>query len=139
MAIRTESLQLAPPQARAHAVSHLAALPSGAVVAVFDSRVDAAGSAVHLAAENPDRSAWIATGAQAALKVRAAREARSFLHRLIGGLSDDEAAVQRVIDQAEAGSTVLVTVSRDASTTLSRLAGARHVVEFGRWTTRTLR
>ncbi len=139
MAIRTESLHVVLPAARAEAGSRLAALPTGTVVAVFDSRIDAVSTAVQLAVENPDGSVWIATGAQAALKIRAARAARSVFHRLISGLSDDEVFVQSVIDQAERDKTVLVVQPRDSRTTLSCLAGARHVVEFGRWTTRPVR
>jgi len=139
MAIRTESLQLSVPRARAEAGSRLAALPSGTVVGVFDSRVDAVSTAVQLAVENPDGSVWIATGAQAAMKIRAARTARSFIHRLVSGLSDDEVLVSHVIAQAERDKTVLVVQPRDADATLARLAGARHVIEFGRWTTRPVR
>ena len=139
MAVRTESLHLSIPLARDEAGSGLAALPSGTVVAVFDSRVEAVATAVQLAVENPNGSVWIATGEQAALKIRAARAARSFLTRLAGRLSDDEAFVQHVLGEAEGDKTVLVVQPDDASATLSRLAGARHVIEFGRWTTRPLR
>ena len=111
----------------------------GTFVAVFDSRMDAVSTAVQLAVENPEGSVWIATGAPAALKIRAARAARSFLQRLISGLSDDEIFVRHVIAQAQADKTVLVVQPRDSQATLARLAGARHVVEFGRWTTRPLR
>ena len=65
MAIRSQSLNIALPQTRATASARLAALPNGTIVAVFDSRVDAVGTAVQLAVENPDGSVWIATGAQA--------------------------------------------------------------------------
>ena len=139
MAIRSESLRIVVPRPHAERGSHLAALPSGTVVAVFNSRVDAVGTAVQLAVENPDGSVWIATGAQAALKIRAARAARSILHRLFSGFSDDEAAVRRVIVEADRDKTVLVVQPRDARATLARLAGARYIVEFGRWTTRPIR
>ena len=140
MAIRIETLATpARQQARAEAGNALAALPSGTVVAVFDSRVDAVGAAVQLAVENADDNVWIGPGAQAALKIRASRNARSFFQRLVSGLSDDEAVIRRVIVQAESDKTVLIVRPRDARVTLSRLAGARHVVEFGRWATRPLR
>ena len=100
MAIRTESLRLAVPHAQAESGRHLAALPAGAIVAMFDSRTEAVGAAVQLAIENPDGSVWIATGAQAGMKIRAARAARSLLRRLMSGLSDDEALVQQVIAAA---------------------------------------
>jgi hypothetical protein len=139
MAIRTETLRPVITHTREDGASQLAALPTGTVVAVFDSRVDAVGAAVQAAVESPDGRVWIATGEQAALKIRAARAARSFFSRLAGRLSDDEAFVQHVLAEAERDKTVVVVQPHDASATLSRLAGARHVIEFGRWTTRPVR
>jgi hypothetical protein len=139
MAIRTEALRQAIPQTREDGVSQIAAFPTSTVVATFDSRTEAVAAAVQLALENPAGSVWMATGDQAALKIRAARAARSVFNRLAGRLSDDEAFVEHVLSEAEREKTVLVVQPHDASATLARLAGARYVIEFGPWTTRPVR
>jgi hypothetical protein len=139
MAIRTESIRLALPESQVEAGDSLAALPVGVIVAVFDSRTEAVGAAVQLAVDDPDGSVWIASGAEAGMRIRVARAARSFLHRLVSGISDDDALVQRVIAEAERDKTVLVVQPDGAKASLARLAGAHHVIEFGRWTTRPLR
>ena len=116
----------------------LAALPAGSIAAVFDSWAEAADVAARLAVEHPTAGGWLATGAQAAARIRAARASRPLLSRVAGHLSDDEAVVNELVAAAAGGATVLV-VGRPESTKLPPLPGARHVTEFGQWTIRVIR
>jgi hypothetical protein len=139
MAIRTETLNIVIPTARAESAGRLAALPTGSIVAVFDSHTEAVRTAVQLSMENGEGLVWVATGAQAAIEIRATRARRSFFQKLAGALSDDEVFVDHILDEAEHDRTVLVVRPNNARDALSCLAGARHVIGFGRWTTSRIR
>lgn len=139
MAIRTQTINQARPREGQSADDRLAALPNGVTVAVYDSRIDAAGAAVQLSVESPEGSVWLASGADACRAIRSARDARPLLQRIAGSLSDDDMFVESVIAASGRGLTVLVVRPCGAAETLSRLADARHVFEFGRWTTRQVR
>jgi hypothetical protein len=136
MAIRTHTVEgIARKASHDSATAKLAALPAGSIVGVYQNRVDAVGAAVQISVDSPETRVWVASGEEASFKIRAARSARSLLTKLAGGLSDDEAFVEHIVDQARTGQAVLV-LSADGRDYLPQLAGASHVVEFGRWTTR---
>ena len=136
MAIRTHTVEgIARKASRDSATAKLAALPAGSIVGVYQNRVDAVGAAVQISVDSPETRVWVASGEEASLKIRTARSARSLLTKLAGGLSDDEAFVEHIVDQARTGQAVLI-LNADGRDYLPRLAGASYVVEFGRWTTR---
>jgi len=136
MAIRTHTIEgIARKASRDSAAGKLAAFPAGSIVGVYQNRIDAVGAAVQISVESPETKVWVASGEEASFKIRAARSARSLLAKLAGGLSDDEAFVEHIVDQARTGQAFLV-LHADDRDYLPRLTGASHVVEFGRWTTR---
>ena len=139
MAIRTQTIEgIARKASCDSAANQLAAFPAGSIVGIYQNRVDAVGAAVQISVDSPDTRVWVAFGEEASFKIRAARSTRSLLAKLAGGLSDDEAFVEHIVDQARTGQAVLV-LHTDGRDYLPRLAGASHVVEFGRRTTREVR
>jgi len=99
MAIRTQIIEgIARKASRDSAANQLAALPAGSIVGVYQNRVDAVGAAVQISVDSPDTRVWVASGEEASFKIRAARTTRSFLAKLAGGLSDDEAFVEHIVD-----------------------------------------
>ena len=117
----------------------LAALPAGTIVAVYDGRLDAAGLAVQLKVDDPDRQVWLRSDEAAAASIRNARSARPIALRLLRGFGDEETQVREVMRQAEAGRTLLVFASDGRATDLSRLQDASHIYQFGLWTIRFIR
>jgi hypothetical protein len=117
--------------------ARLAALPAGTLVAVFDSRADTVGAALQLTQAQPEAPVWVAAGPKAVRQIQRARASRSFLSKLCGAFSDDDRFVEQLLDTATADTTVLAVHSSRAY--LPVLTAAHHVVDFGRWTTRSIR
>lgn len=137
MAIRTDTfanIGASPVQDNAH---DLAALPVGSTAAVFSSHQDAVHAAGELAAGGRNY-VWMATGEPAAKAIQQARTSRPLFARLANLLSDDATLVGRIIAGAGRDRTVLV-VRTAGPEALSRLTGASHIVQFGRWTIRVVR
>ncbi len=90
MAIRSEAIRttavIAPPLSKA---AQLAALPCGSVVAIFDTRVDAANAALQASVHDAD-AVWLARGSTAAEAIRAARIQRGLASRALAGMGDEE-------------------------------------------------
>jgi hypothetical protein len=138
MAFRTHTLPgIARKASRDFAAESLAALPAGTIVGMYTNRLDAVGAAVQLSVDDPDARLWLASGEEASVKIRAARRARSLFMKLAGGLSDDEALVERIVAGTSRGQAVLV-LEASGRNYLRRFATASHVVQFGHWTTREI-
>ena len=132
-ALRTSAIADTPSTS---ARQQLAALPSGSVVAIFDTRVDAANAALQASVHEAD-AVWLARGSVAAEAIREARARRGRASKVIAGLSDEEQFVQLVIKQADAGRSLVVSRGVPAEV-MARCGGVREVVSFGRWTVKAL-
>ncbi len=137
MAIRSEAIRTTavfePPISSAR---QLAALPAGSVVAIFDTRVDAANAALQASVHEAE-AVWLARGSAAADAIREARAQRALPSRVLAGLREEESFVQLVLKQADAGRSLVVSRGVPAAV-MARCQGAREVVSFGRWTVKAL-
>jgi hypothetical protein len=132
-------MRLQTPEQRAAIRSQaLAALPTGTVVAVFESTDDAGHAAVQLLTNDPDTCMWLRGGKQACAAIREARAERSLLIRLLRGFGDEELMVREVLRQADDGRCVLV-VHDSKAAWLDVLRDASHIYQFGLWTIRILK
>jgi hypothetical protein len=139
MAIRHAGLTLPSWEAeKASRTEALAALPGGTIVAVFDSRAEAVGTALQILTAAANAQVWVRNGEEAAAAIRSARSARSLAVRLLRGFGDEELMVREVLRQADDGRSVLVVRTSDRGC-LRHFAGAAHVYRFGLWTYSSLR
>ncbi len=115
----------------------LAALPTGSLVAIFESRSDASAAAVQLLTNDPDLCLWLRSGREASTAIRAARSGRSLLMRILRGFGNEELQVREVLRRADQGRSVLI-VRDSKARSLKALNEATHIYRFGVWTTRPL-